>query len=83
MDQIRRAYLTTLPSNLNLGSNCVGARIQGSVQVLGATSCDRFYSLECGDGSACAKTPIPDWIELRGPKKTRQQGLAESATAVL
>jgi hypothetical protein len=44
MAENRPKYLTTQPGILNLGSNYVGARIQGSVQVLGATSCDRYHS---------------------------------------
>lgn len=46
MGETRRAYLTTQPGILNLGSNYVGARMRGSLQVLGATSCDRYYSPE-------------------------------------
>jgi hypothetical protein len=46
MAEKRRPYLTTFPSILNLGSNYVGATIQGSVQVLQATSCDRVHSPE-------------------------------------
>ena len=46
MAEKRRAYLTTQPSILNLGTNYVGARIQGSLQVLGATSCERYHSPE-------------------------------------
>jgi len=40
----RRPRLTTQPGLLNLGSHYLGARIQGSLQVLGATSCDRYHS---------------------------------------
>jgi hypothetical protein len=46
MAEKRRPHLTTLPSILNFGSNYLGARIQGSLQVLGATSCDRYHSPE-------------------------------------
>jgi hypothetical protein len=46
MTENRRRYLTTQPGILDLGSNYVGARIQGSLQVLGATSCDRYHSPE-------------------------------------
>jgi hypothetical protein len=46
MARTRRNYLTTQPGILNLGSNHVGARIQGSLQVLGATTCDRYHSPE-------------------------------------
>jgi hypothetical protein len=41
-----RAYLTTQPSILDFGSNYVGATIQGSLLVLGATLCNRFLSPE-------------------------------------
>jgi hypothetical protein len=44
MAENRRPHLTTQPSILNLGSHYVGATIQGSLQVLGATSCDRYHS---------------------------------------
>ncbi len=46
MAKNQRAHLTTQPDILNLGSNYVSARIQGSLQVLGANSCDRFDSRE-------------------------------------
>jgi hypothetical protein len=46
MAENRRTHLTTRPGILNLGSNYVGARIRGSIQVLGATSCGRYYSPE-------------------------------------
>jgi hypothetical protein len=46
MAENSRKHLTTHPGILNLGSNYVGARIQGSLQVLGATSCDRYHSPE-------------------------------------
>jgi hypothetical protein len=46
MAENRRRRLPTQPGILNLGSNYVGARIQGSLQVLGATSCDRYHSPE-------------------------------------
>jgi hypothetical protein len=46
MAESGRRYLTAQPSILNLGLNYVGARIQGSLQVLGATSCHRFHSPE-------------------------------------
>jgi len=46
MSMNRRAYLTTQPSILNFGSNYVGAKIHGSLQVLGATSCDGYHSPE-------------------------------------
>ncbi len=46
MADTRRAYLTTQPSILNLGAHYVGARIQGSVQVLGAAACDGYHSPE-------------------------------------
>jgi hypothetical protein len=46
MGEKRRAYLRTQPGILDLGSNYVGATIRGSLQVLGATSCDGFHSPE-------------------------------------
>jgi hypothetical protein len=46
MSESRRAFLTTQPSFLNLGSNYVGARIRGSFQVLGATACTGYHSPE-------------------------------------
>jgi hypothetical protein len=46
MAEKRRTYLRTQPGILDLGSNYVGARIQGSLQVLGATSCERYHSPE-------------------------------------
>jgi hypothetical protein len=42
----RPAYLTTQPSILALGSHYVGARIQGSLQVLDATKCHGYHSPE-------------------------------------
>jgi hypothetical protein len=46
MPESRRPYLRTQPSFLHLGSNYAGARIHGSLQVLGAASCDRYHSPE-------------------------------------
>jgi hypothetical protein len=46
MAESKRNHLTTQPSFVNLGVNYVGARIRGSLQVLGATACFRFHSPE-------------------------------------
>jgi len=46
MAEKRHPYLNTQPGFLSLGSHYVGAQIQGSLQVLGATSCDRYHSPE-------------------------------------
>ncbi len=42
----KRKYLTTQPAILDLGSNFVGATLRGSLQVLGATSCQTYHSPE-------------------------------------
>jgi hypothetical protein len=42
----RHEHLTTQPCILKLGSHYVGARIEGSLQVLGTASCERYYSRE-------------------------------------
>jgi len=42
----KRRFLRTQPSILSLGSHYVGARIQGSLQVLDATSCHAYHSPE-------------------------------------
>jgi hypothetical protein len=41
-----RAFLTTLPSVIKLGPVYAGARIEGSLQVLGADSCGDWRSPE-------------------------------------
>jgi hypothetical protein len=46
MAEKRRPHLTTLPGFLSLGRHYLGARIQGSLQVLGAESCDHYHSPE-------------------------------------
>jgi hypothetical protein len=46
MVEKKRAYLRAQPSIIDFGPQYVGAKIQGSVQVLGATSCDRYHSPE-------------------------------------
>jgi hypothetical protein len=42
----KRPSLEVQPGILDLGSHYVGARIRGSLQVLGATSCDAYHSPE-------------------------------------
>jgi hypothetical protein len=46
MSEKRRVYLRTQPGFLNFGSNYVGAKIHGSLQVLGAASCQKYHSPE-------------------------------------
>ena len=46
MAEKRRPRLTTQPGFLSLGTHYLGARLQGSLQVLGAASCDRYHSPE-------------------------------------
>src|SRR5262249_4202002 len=68
------------PSFLSFGKQDVGATRKGSLQALGATSCGRHHTRTSGDGPAAANRPGPSWIELKGPTKTGQDGLAWTFT---
>jgi len=69
-----KSVLAAQPSILNLGSHYVGAMLRGSFQVLNANSFREMNFSACG-GAACSTSPVPDWIELRGPRKAGQNGL--------
>jgi len=64
-----KTQLRVQPGELCLGSNYVGAKIEGTIGVFGAPSSLAVSSLECATGGACSIKPLPNWIELQGPTK--------------
>jgi hypothetical protein len=67
-------HIRCLPSNLELGRNYIGAKIQGSFQVLPAASAAQVYAIPCGP-HGYPQQPVPDWLELHGPHPTPTNGL--------
>jgi len=70
----RPRRLETQPAGVALGTNYVGAKIEGSLQVFPASVCERVHGRFHSVREFRLET-IPDWVTLKGPDKTDQGSL--------